>query len=296
MIDIIVISIWCFMFGACTGSFLGLCSYRLPMGRYEPVREGIPTTDTPLSINRPARSFCPVCKHQLHFLHIIPILSWLALRGRCAYCKTRVPARYTVIELISGVFAVLSYLRFGLTPTALTIFIVVSALILITFIDLDYMIIPNVINYPGTVLGLLIGLLSSFAPLDGIIPLERPFVQSWLESVLGIIFGAGPLYLVWWLYLVIRKREGLGLGDIKLLIAIGALFGYECALLTIFLGSVLGSVVGVLLILMKRMGFSTAIPFGPYLVAGALVYLYDFADVITFLSGTNTSTIWRAFQ
>ena len=284
------------MFGACTGSFLGLCAYRLPMGRYEPVREGIPTTDTPLSVSRPARSFCPVCKHQLHFLHIIPILSWLALRGRCAYCKTRVPARYTVIEILSGVFATLSYLRFGLTPTALAIFVVVSALILIAVIDLDYMIIPNVINYPGAALGILIGVLSSFAPLDGIIPLDRPFVQSWLESLLGIIFGAGPLYLVWWLYLVIRQREGLGLGDIKLLIAIGALFGYECALLTIFLGSVLGSVVGVILILVKRMGFSTAIPFGPYLVTGTLVYLYDFADVITFLSGASASTIWRAFQ
>jgi leader peptidase (prepilin peptidase)/N-methyltransferase len=201
-----------------------------------------------------------------------------------------------VIEILSGVFATLSYLRFGLTPTALAIFVVVSALILIAFIDLDYMIIPNVINYPGAALGILIGVLSSFAPLDGIIPLDRPFVQSWLESLLGIIFGAGPLYLVWWLYLVIRQREGLGLGDIKLLIAIGALFGYECALLTIFLGSVLGSVVGVILILVKRMGFSTAIPFGPYLVTGTLVYLYDFADVITFLSGASASTIWRAFQ
>jgi leader peptidase (prepilin peptidase)/N-methyltransferase len=101
---------------------------------------------------------------------------------------------------------------------------------------------------------------------------------------------------VWWLYLVIRKREGLGLGDIKLLIAIGALFGYECALLTIFIGSILGSVVGLLLILIQRKGLSTAIPFGPYLVAGTLVYIYDFIDIITFLSGKSVATIWRAFQ
>lgn len=296
MIEIVALSIWCFMFGACTGSFLGLCAYRLPMGRYEPVREGIPVADIPLSISKPARSFCPVCKHQLHFLHIIPILSWLILRGRCGYCKTRVPARYTVIEILSGLFATLSYLRFGLTPTALAIFIVVSALILITCIDLDYMIIPNVINYPGTALGLLLGVVSTVTTLGGTLPLDRPFVHSWLESLLGIALGAGPLYLVWWLYLVIRKREGLGLGDIKLLIAIGALFGYECALITIFVGSVLGSIVGVILILLNRMGFSTAIPFGPYLVAGTLVYLYDFADIIMFLNGSSTSTNWRVFQ
>ncbi len=284
------------MFGACTGSFLGLCAYRLPMGKYEPVRQGIPVTDTPLSITKPTRSFCPICKHQLHFLHIIPILSWLVLGGRCGYCKTRVPARYTVIEILSGLFATLSYLRFGLTPTALAIFIVVSALILITFIDLDYMIIPDVINYPGALLGLIIGVLSSTTTLGGILPLDRPFVHSWLESALGVLFGAGPLYLIWWLYLVVRKREGLGLGDIKLMIALGALFGYECALITIFVGSVLGSALGLLLILMNRMGFSTAIPFGPYLVTGALLYLYNFADLVMFLNGSNASTIWRVFQ
>jgi len=296
MIDIVTISIWCFMFGACTGSFLGLCVYRLPMGKYEPVREGIPVTDTPLSVSKPARSFCPVCKHQLHFLHIIPIISWLVLRGRCGYCKARVPARYTIIEILSGLFATLSYLRFGLTPTALAIFIVVSALILITFIDLDYMIIPNVINYPGVALGVALGVVSSITSFGGILPLERPFVHSWLDSLLGIIFGAGPLYLVWWLYLVIRKREGLGLGDIKLLVAIGALFGYECALITIFIGSILGSIIGVVLLVVNRLGLGTAIPFGPYLVAGALVYLYNFADAVTFLSGTSASTVWRVLQ
>lgn len=222
MAEIITLPIICFAFGAIIGSFLSVCCYRIPMGRYEAVRAGIRELEHPVSITSPTRSFCPSCEAQLAWHHNIPIVSWFVLRGRCASCSASIPARYLILELLSGFFAVCCYLRFGTSISALVAFSIVSALIVITFIDLDYMIIPNLITYPGTTLGLLLGVASSLFPTSSLLPLQQPFTQSIWESLLGILFGAGTLYLVWWLYLVLRKREGLGLGDIKLLAMLGA--------------------------------------------------------------------------
>jgi len=296
MAEVIIFSILCFMLGASTGSFLGLCAYRIPMGVYEPTREGIPQTAGPLSITTPVRSFCPVCKHQLSWLHIVPLFSWLLLRGKCGFCKTNIPLRYFIIELITATLCALCYLRFGLSLTALCAFIVISALILITYIDLDYMIIPDIVTYPGVALGLLIGAASSYFPLNGLLPLDKPFVQSLYESALGIICGAGFPYLVWWFYIIVRKREGLGLGDIKLLAALGAIFGYECALITIFIASVIGSLVGLGMVLRRKMGFASYLSFGPYLVIAALVYIFDFGNLILFVRGYAPTTSWRMFH
>jgi leader peptidase (prepilin peptidase)/N-methyltransferase len=286
----------CFAFGGILGSFLGVCVYRIPMGRYEPVRKDLPISTIPVSLISPRRSFCPRCTHQLRWYHTVPIISWIALRGRCAFCQAPIPLRYCTIELLTGLFATLCYLRFGLTPTACVAFVVVCALIVITYIDLDYMIIPNVITYPGTFTGLMLGLASSYLPLSGYLPLDRPFSTSFLESALGVLSGAGTLLAIWWFYLVVRKREGLGLGDVKLLAMLGALFGYQCSIFTIFLGSVFGSVVGLSMIALKRHSFSNYLSFGPYLVAAAIVYIFNFADLIAHLRNPAYATIWRAFQ
>ena len=296
MLTTIVIATFCFLLGISTGSFLGLCAYRIPMGKYEPAREGIPVSEGPLSITKPARSFCPHCKKQLSWLHLIPLFSWLLLRGRCGYCKVPIPFRYFFIELLTGVFCTLCYLRFGLTPTAFAAFVVVSCLVLITYIDLDYMIIPDIITFPGIAVGILLGFASSYFTLSGILPLDPPFVRNWTEPFWGILAGAGFLYSVWWLYLVVRKREGLGLGDIKLLAALGAIFGPQCALFTIFVGSVVGSAIGILMVVSKRLGFSQYLPFGPYLVVGAILYIFDFVDLIQFLRATQPTTVWQVFQ
>jgi leader peptidase (prepilin peptidase)/N-methyltransferase len=296
MLTTIVIATFCFMIGISTGSFLGLCAYRIPMGKYEPAREGIPVTEGHLSVVHPSRSFCPQCKRQLSWLHVIPLFSWLFLLGRCGYCKAKIPFRYFLIELVSGLLCATCYLRFGLTPTAAVAFLIVSCLILITVIDIDYMIIPDIITFPGIALGVALGVASSFVPLPGILPLESPFVSAWQDSLLGILAGGGLLYAVWWLYLVVRKREGLGLGDIKLLAALGALFGPQCAILTIFIGSVFGSVCGIFMLLSKRLGFSQYLSFGPYLVAGALLYMFDFGDLIAFLRDRKPTTLWQVFH
>jgi leader peptidase (prepilin peptidase)/N-methyltransferase len=188
---------------------------------------------------------------------------------------------------------VLSIIRFGVSPTAAGVFVVVCALLVITFIDLDYMIIPDLITYPGTLLGILLGVASSYFPLYGILPLKPPFISSLTGSLLGIAFGAGLLYLVWWFYLVVRKREGLGLGDVKLLAMLGALFGYKCSLATIFIGSVLGSIVGLSLMIFRRHSFTSYISFGPYLVIAAILYIFDVADLLTRVQISAASSAWR---
>ncbi len=188
------------------------------------------------------------------------------------------------------------YLRFGVSLSGLVAFAVMSALIVITFIDLDYMIIPDLITYPGTAIGLLLGAAASLLSATGAFPLQFPFSQSFIESLLGIALGAGTLYAVWWLYFMIRQREGLGLGDIKLLAMLGALFGHHCALATIFVGSVCGSIVGLLMIALKRHKYSMHISFGPYLAFAATLYIFNFPNLVQYLRGVTTETIWRGLQ
>ncbi len=266
--------------GAIIGSFLSVCIYRIPLGRYEPVRENIRELSYQLTLTSPRRSICPNCEHTIAWYHNIPIISWvIILHGRCAHCKAPIPLRYPLVELLGAAAALGCYLRFGPSLTAMLAFALVSALIVITFIDIDYMIIPNVITYPGIAVGVGLGILQSSLKAYGgaaqaTLSISLPFVQSIWDSALGIAFGGGTLYLVWWFYLAVRKREGLGLGDIKLLAMIGALLGYECALATIFIGSILGSIVGVTLIALRRHSFSMHLSFGPYLAIAACCYIF----------------------
>jgi leader peptidase (prepilin peptidase)/N-methyltransferase len=198
--------------------------------------------------------------------------------------------------VVTGVLASLCFLRFGTSLTALAVFALVCSLIVITYIDLDYMIIPNVITYPGTLLGVALGAASSYVSAPGYLPLNPPLTFSLSESLLGIALGAGSLYLIWWLYLVIRKREGLGLGDVKLLAMLGALLGPQGALVTIFLGSVFGSVIGGILILLRRHSFANYLSFGPYLVVAALVYIFNISDLVHHLLDPARETVWKRFQ
>lgn len=294
-IDIYLIT-FCFICGAILGSFLGLFAYRFPMGKYEPVRSDFAVVDTPLSVFRPARSFCPSCKQQLKWLHLIPLLSWLVLGGKCGFCRAPIGFRHFATESITATLCALCYLRFGLTPAAVIVFLILCAFVVITIIDIDYMIIPDAITYPGTLLGITLGLASSYLSVPGTLPLGDPFVSSITESLIGIASGAGSLLILWGLYLVIRRREGLGLGDIKLLALIGAFFGYECAIVTIFVGSILGSIVGVIMIVLRRHSLTSYLSFGPYLIAGTTLYLFQFADLINYLLMRQNSTVWRFFQ
>ncbi len=253
LLEILGVAIW----GALVGSFLNVCIYRLP-------REE--------SIVRPA-SRCPRCQSPIRWYDNIPILSYLFLRGHCRYCKAPISYRYPLVELFTALFSVAVYLRFGLSPAYLAFFAFVCALLVASLIDLDFQIIPDEISLPGILVGL------AFSPFN---PLITP-----LEALLGALCGAGGLYLLAEFYYFVTKREGLGGGDLKLLALIGAFLGVKSILPVLLISSFVGAITGVLITLIRKIkeARTFAIPFGPFLSLGALIYLFF----------SNLLSIWLPF-
>jgi len=245
-----------FAFGAIIGSFLNVCIARLPDGR---------------SIVRPP-SHCPKCQSFLAWYDNVPILSYLVLGGRCRTCRVRISAIYPAVEVLTGALAVALFLRLGPTLAFAGYFAFAAALVVITFIDLDHQLIPDVISLPGIVVGLAFSLVS---------PLVTP-----LDAALGVLAGGGTLLAVAWLYKTFRGQEGMGGGDIKLLAMIGAFLGWQSIFVTLFVGSVIGSIIGVGLMLYERADTKLAIPFGPFLAGGALVYLFWGDRILAFYFGS----------
>lgn len=237
------ILVFVFFLGAVVGSFLNVCIYRIPVGH---------------SIVSPG-SRCPQCHAAIRWYLNVPIISWLVLRGRCANCHTRIPLRYPLVEGLTGLLFLLVFYRFGWHVVTPIFWLFAAALVVVTFIDLDHQIIPDVISLPGIPIGFLC---SFFIPWVG-----------WFDSLLGIIVGGGSLYLIAIGYKALTKKEGMGGGDIKLLAMIGAFLGWKAILPVIFISSLLGSLVGVPLMLMKKADGKLAIPFGPFLAIGAVTFL-----------------------
>jgi leader peptidase (prepilin peptidase)/N-methyltransferase len=239
-----LIYIFLFAFGAIIGSFLNVCIYRIPLRR---------------SIISPPSS-CPECKRHIPFYDNIPIISYILLHGRCRYCNTRIPLNYLVIEALTALMAVSLFFFFGLTIEALVYYIFLSALIVITVIDLEHKIIPDVISLPGIVFGFAV---SFFLPFPGV-----------MNSIIGIIAGGGLLFAVAYGYYMATGREGMGGGDIKLLAMIGAFLGWRGIIVTLLVGSLVGAIIGSILMLLKGRDTKYAIPFGPFLSLGAAIYLF----------------------
>jgi leader peptidase (prepilin peptidase)/N-methyltransferase len=237
-------SIISFVFGSVIGSFLNVCIYRIPAG------ESI--------VHPPSR--CPACGSGIRWYQNVPVLSYLLLGGKCASCRTRISPRYPLVEALTGILFVLVFYHFGLQGATLVYWLFAAALVTITFIDLDHQIIPDVISLPGIV----VGFLCSFAV---------PWI-SWNDSLLGILAGGGSLYLVAVGYELLTKKEGMGGGDIKLLAMIGAFLGWKAILPIVFFSSLMGTLVGVPVMLIKKADSKLAIPFGPFLAAAALFYLF----------------------
>jgi len=268
--------------GLIIGSFLTVCIYRIPLSRrytedeseqdaaIEVEEDEIEITKAPaVSFSYPPRSICPSCSKQLRWYHNIPLFSWIFLKGKCAYCGEKISARYPLVELLTALAAVLSFEIFGLTATGSLVFLFSCSLIVISFIDYDYYIIPNVISLPGVVLGLLVGVTNEFTGI-----FELPVATGVIDSVLGLVIGGGFLLFVSEVYLRLRKKEGLGMGDVKLLAMTGAFFGVDGALYTIFVGSFLGSIIGIFFIMFARRNMSYQLPFGPYLAAGTFLFIF----------------------
>jgi len=257
-----------FILGSVIGSFLNVCIYRLPMGE---------------SIVFPP-SHCASCGRAIRFYNNIPILSYLMLKGKCADCGSRISIQYPLVELLSGVALTSVYYKFGLSLDTLFYAMLTYSLIVITFIDLGHMIIPNAITIPGAAAGLiynalitdwessrnLLGAFSwSLENFFGVLN-EVPF----LDSVFGLITGGGILFLIAFLYIAVRKQEGMGMGDVKLLAMIGAFLGWKGVVFVMLASSLLGTVTGLSIILYKKGDLKYALPFGPFLSLAAVIYVF----------------------
>ena len=232
-----------FVFGICIGSFLNVCIYRLPESK---------------SIVQP-RSMCPSCGTLIRFYDNIPIFSYMALRGKCRHCEAHISFRYPVVEFISGIFAVGVFLKFGMGLETLIYYTFIATLLVITFIDIDHQIIPDVITLPGI-------------PIFFVASFALPEITL-VESILGILIGGGSLFLVAWLYHLLTRKEGMGGGDIKLLAMMGAIVGWKGVLFTIFVASAIGTLAGMLIIIKSGKTMKLAVPFGPFLAIGGIAYI-----------------------
>ncbi len=239
-----------FVFGAVVGSFLNVCILRIPAG---------------ISIVSPPSS-CPKCGRRIRWYENIPILGYLFLLGRCAGCKTLISPRYPLVEGLNGLLFVLILHSFGFSWATPVYFLLAAMLVVITFIDLDHQIIPDVISLPG----ILIGFGGSFL---------IPWI-SWSDSLLGILLGGGLLLAIAWGYEFITKREGMGGGDIKLLAMLGAFLGWKAIFPVVFMASLVGSLTGIPVMLFKKKNSQLPLPFGPFLALGAIIYLLWGVDIV----------------
>ena len=253
------------IFGLLIGSFLNVVIYRMPkmMQResenYVAHESGKPLPHADRFNLMVPRSACPHCGHRITALENIPVLSYLALRGKCSQCKAPISARYPVIEAITGALSGWLIWQFGGGMTGLAVLVFAWLLIAMTFIDADTQLLPDDLTLPLLWLGLLVNLNGTFVPLQ--------------DAVIGAVLGYLSLWLIFWAFKLATGKEGMGYGDFKLLAALGAWMGWTMLPLIILLSSVVGAVVGICLIVFTRRGRDNPIPFGPYLAAAGLIAL-----------------------
>ena len=252
--------------GLMVGSFLNVVIYRLPKmmeqewhnNCMELQGEEIPAQPQ-FTLAKP-RSACPHCAHKISAYENIPIISYLILKGRCSACKAPISMRYPLVEALTGALIGLVSWQFGYTATTIFAWIFTFALIALTFIDFDTQLLPDDITLPLLWLGLLFNLNFGFTDLK--------------SAVVGAMAGYLVLWCVFWLFKIIRGKEGMGYGDFKLLAAIGAWFGWKLLPAVILLSSTLGAIVGITLIVVTKRGKEVPMPFGPFLAIGGIAALF----------------------
>jgi leader peptidase (prepilin peptidase) / N-methyltransferase len=260
-----VIPLGAFLFGLVIGSFLNVCILRIPADK---------------SIVLPASS-CPKCGKPIAPYDNIPVLSWLFLGGKCRNCKAKISAMYPAVELLTGLLFLGCYFVFGLTVEGLKWAVFAALLVVLTITDLRERILPDEVNFFGLGAGLIFSLFTK--SLDGTslwlanrwFEFPPPEVAlSFADAALGALAGSGLLWVVAEGYFRLRGREGMGLGDVKMMAAVGAFLGLKRTLMTVLTGSLLGSVIGIFLIAVSRKGRDYELPFGTFLGAGALLVLF----------------------
>ena len=234
--------------GGLWGSFANVCIYRLPQDK------GVVS----------GRSYCPKCKTQISWYDNIPVLSYLFIQGKCRKCKKQISIQYLIVEHLSILSFVAAYFFYGITITTLLFIILALTFIIIFFIDLKHYIIPNGLTFPL----MFIGFVKSFDPnLNELFP-------NYINSLIGGVFGYGIIWAIIFIYKVLRNKEGMGLGDAKLLSAIGFWFGWIAIPFILFLSSVIALLSVIPSLLKNSKTMSSQIPFGPYIIVGTLVYLF----------------------
>ena len=260
---ITVFALFSTFFGACVGSFLNVCIYRIPRDE---------------SVVKP-RSHCPNCGMMIPWYLNIPVFSWLALRGKCAKCKQPISFRYTLVELLTAMLFLAVYMKWALPAQMHMIpiehfaivpvyWLVLAGFVLGTFVDFEHFIIPDSVTIGGMIAGPII---SALVPmLHG----QEIWWKGLMHSSIGLAVGFGSLFAIAELGTRAFKKEAMGFGDVKLMGAIGAFLGWKAVLFTIFASSMLGSVAGLLLIAFGGVKMQSKIPFGPYICAGATIWMF----------------------
>ena len=245
--------------GAVLGSFANVCVYRLPIQK---------------SIVG-GRSFCPKCKKKIVWYDNIPIISFLSLNRKCRKCKKIIPIQYFLVEILNIVLFSIIYFVFGISLTSLLLMILAFVFIIVFFIDLKHYIIPNILTFPLMILGFV----KSFDPnLNSLFP-------NYLNSLIGGMFGYGIIWSIIFFYKQIKNKEGMGLGDAKLLAAIGFWFGWISIPFVIFSSSIVALILVIPSLLNKSRKFSSQIPFGPFIIIGCILYIIFIDQYKTLLFG-----------
>lgn len=259
-----------FAIGAIIGSFLNVVIHRVPNEE---------------SIVFP-NSACPKCKKGIAGYDNIPVISWLILGGKCRNCKNPISFRYPAVEILTGLIFTVFFWRFDLTPILVPYLIFAAAITALIFIDAEHMILPNVITYPGIVFSFLVRMIFPLAfgavwftdlyqpPLNSYIGTMPLWGLSLIGAVLGALAGGGTLWAIGKLWKLLRGVDGMGMGDVKLMLGVGALLGWRLTFLTLFLAAATGAVGGILFMLIKReKDMQTQIPFGIFLGIGSMLAL-----------------------
>ncbi len=248
-----------FIFGSIWGSFSNVCIHRIP--------DNISVISD--------RSYCPSCKKLIKWYDNIPLLSFIILKAKCRSCSAKIKTKYFIIELISALSFVLIFHLYGISLTTLLLCILSICFIIIFFIDLQHFIIPNEITYPL----MIIGFLKSFDP-----NLNLHLFPNFINSLIGGIFGFTIIWLIIFIYKKLRNKDGMGLGDAKLLSAIGFWFGWVSIPFIIFFSSAIALLSVVPDLIKKKKQLSSQIPFGPYLIIGNLVFLFLINPIKIFIN------------
>ena len=240
--------------GLAVGSFLNVCIYRLPRGQ---------------SVVGPA-SRCPSCGRGLSWFENVPVVSWILLGGRCRTCRNAISMMYPTVEAITAFVFVLQCLQVGWQPLLGVRLVFVAVMIVLCVIDLQTKILPDVITVPGVAVGLV----------------SSCFLEpGWTSSLVGMVAGGGILWAVGRVYFLIRGQHGMGMGDVKMLAMIGAFLGWQSMLIALLLASLLGSAVGVAMIMLRQGGMQSALPFGSFMAVSALISISVGQSLLRWYSG-----------